>query len=318
MEQFKERFLRPCRKLTDMFPIAMLFTFALTLIGTILGMGLCNNGFFGFLGDPKLPDVSFALQYLTFFGIWPFFFLAFILPPANRRMLRDFMPNHRGNSLLGIFLGLLGGFGINAACVGLSVLLGDIGLEFTSFNAKSLIMLFIAVLIQSGAEEISTRQFLYEKLRRRYRSPWVAIILNALFFGALHMGNPGANIIGVGQCVLVGLVFSLFVYYFDGLWVAIMFHTAWNYTQSIIFGCPNSGAVSGYSLFRLLGASSGPFFDPEFGVEGSVGAVVFLAALFVALIVYARVKHLPTQDLWADAKEAQPDKAEHKPAHMAS
>ncbi len=28
-------------------------------------------------------------------------------------------------------------------------------------------------------------------------------------------------------------------------------HMAWNYTQNIIFGLPNSGIVSGFSLFKL-------------------------------------------------------------------
>ena len=71
-----------------------------------------------------------------------------------------------------------------------------------------------------------------------------AIIGNALIFTSLHVFNPGFTVIAGTQIFLVGIVFSLLVYYYDSLWAAITFHTAWNYTQNLIFGLPNSGIVS--------------------------------------------------------------------------
>ena len=98
--------------------------------------------------------------------------------------------------------------------------------------------------------------------------------MNALVFMALHMGNPGVTNLGLLQVFLIGVLFSLIVYYWDSLWTVIWAHTAWNFSQSIVFGLPNSGIVSKYSVFKLEAASArdGIFYNTSFGVEGSMGA----------------------------------------------
>jgi hypothetical protein len=77
-------------------------------------------------------------------------------------------------------------------------------------------------------------------------------------------------------------------------------HTLWNFAQNIVYGLPNSGVVSLYSVFKLDAASSGFFFDPVFGVEGSIGAVILLALTLVGLVAYAKKRGLKPYDLWAD------------------
>ena len=304
MEEFKKRYLRNSRKLTDMIPIAIVWSFLIMALGTMI-----TSWVYRLFGLPEVdmtrPDdfpgfTYMTLAYLQFIGLWVAFGLAMVIPKANRPMLKDILPNRRGNSLRGIAFGILAGFACNAVCIALSIALGDVGISFAEFNILNMLVLYVAVLIQSGAEEITDRLFLYEKLRRRYKSPWVAIIVNSLVFMAMHLPNPGITAVSCAQIFVVGVLFSLFVYYFDSLWAAIFFHTTWNYTQNIIFGCPNSGNVSAYSMFRLDAAASGPFFDPVFGVEGSVGAVLILIVLTVAVFVYANKKHLQTQDIWAE------------------
>lgn len=331
LEQFRERYLRKSRKLTDIFPIAAIISFVLALIGQAISLaighalGLSSGGEI----DPNLPGFLYmTLLYLSFISIWLIIALAIAIPPANRRMFKDILPNGRGNSLRGIGIGILLGFSCNAICILLSVLLRDVGLSFAEFNIVNALILYLAVMVQSGAEEIVDRLFLYEKLRRRYKSPWVAIIGNALVFISMHLLNTGITVISCMQIALIGVIFSLFVYYFDSLWAAIFFHTTWNYTQNILFGCPNSGIVSAYSIFKLDAASWGPFFDPVFGVEGSIGANVILAALLVGILVYAKKKNLPGQDLWADLNEPAPEapapeapagpETNHTPRHMNS
>ena len=102
--------------------------------------------------------------------------------------------------------------------------------------------------------------------------------------------NPGFTVTAGCQIFLVGFVFSLLIYYYDGLWIAIAFHTAWNYTQNIIFGLPNSGIVSAYSIFNLEAASArdGLFYNVNFGVEGSIGSSIVLLAVAVALLAINR------------------------------
>ena len=79
-----------------------------------------------------------------------------------------------------------------------------------------------------------------------------------------------------------------------------MMHTGWNFTQSILFGLPNSGTVSSYSLFKLEAASarSGLFYNVNFGVEGSIGAVVVIGIL-LAVVLRRNLGKGEKRDLWA-------------------
>lgn len=263
---------------------------------------------------------AFLRNYFEFISIWIGIFLVVIIFKSNRPMFRalkyysprrtDAAGNRPGNNILGFLAGLALGFACNAFCILMSSLLGDIHLEYSGFKPLPFVIFFICVFIQSAAEELADRWYLYQKLRRRYKAPWIAIVVNSLVFMALHLLNPGISILPVIQIFLVGVVFSLFVYYYNGLWIAAAFHAAWNFTQSIFFGLPNSGIVSAYSVFRLDAASAtdGPFYSVNFGVEGSPGAVVILAAVGVAVFLINRGKGEQT-DIWADAERKATERA---------
>lgn len=336
--EFLERFLRPCRKFTDFFPIAMIEAFLLLMLGSLIGLAINNRLGLNFEITPELLDqlvsgevqlseitslpayLACASNYTTFIGIWIAIPLAMLLPPSNRPMLKKFLFAREGNTVGRALLGLLAGFGINTICVVISILLGNIELRFDHFEPLPLLILFASVLVQSGAEEITCRQFLYQKLARRYRHPLVAAVLSAVFFAACHLGNTGMGPVPFAQIIIIGILFSELIYYYDALWACILMHTAWNFTQNIIFGLPNSGLVSLYSIFELQAASSGPFFDAVFGVEGGIGACVLLALACVALFVYAKRHNLGPKDLWEDAEAAsgqQLPAAPQAPRHMA-
>lgn len=252
------------------------------------------------LGSDNLA--AFFTGYLNFFGIWILVFLLAVIPKANRPMLKAWGHNREGNNFKAIIAGALLGFGCNGFCVLMSVLMGDIKLSFYGFDPGMLLAFLLVIIIQSGAEEITDRLYLYQKLRRRYKSPWVAIIVNPVVFMSMHVFNEGFAFFGGAQIVLVGIIFSLLVYYYNSLWAAIWFHTLWNYTQNIIFGLPNSGIVSDYSIFKLEAASAtnGIFYDTGFGVEGSIGSCLALA-IVLAVIIYINRGKGEKHDYWADA-----------------
>ncbi|MBR2675943.1 MAG: CPBP family intramembrane metalloprotease [Solobacterium sp.] len=304
-----KKFIRKTGTFTDIIVIAALAAFLIVLAGQLLGDALMNM-----LSTPNLqeenPALAISLQYLSFIGIWIVLALTLVFP-KNRPMLKALRPNSTGNNLGGCLLGLLLGFGMNAFCVVMSILRKDIAISLWYVEPLKLFLIFLAVFIQSGAEELVCRWYLYQKLARRYRSPLVAFIGNAVFFTALHLANPGINIFGMAQIALIALLFSVMIYYYDCLWGAMLLHTAWNFTQNLIFGLPNSGIVSPYSLFHLDAASNGFFFNPGFGVEGSAGACVIITIVLIVMVVIAKKKNLKPVDIWAEqeaeleAKEAQ-------------
>lgn len=314
MERIKkwiDSFTRPSRKWTDILPIAIIISVIVMFVGEFLSLVIIK-----FLGIKELfmricgrEDIAaFMLQYFEFCGIWIAILLIVVIFKPNRVMLKSFGHNRKGNNIKGYLIGLLLGFGTNAICVLISLLMGDIKLSFFGFDPILLLLFLFVVTVQSGAEELVDRFYLYLKLRRRYRSPLVAILGNSVIFTLLHALNPGFSVLAALQIFCVAVVFSELVYYYDGLWIAIAFHTAWNYTQNIIFGLPNSGIVSAYSIFNLEAASarSGLFYNVNFGVEGSVGASLVLILTGVAIWLLNRGRKERT-DHWkmAEVKETE-------------
>ena len=295
MKDVIQKITRPCGKITDNAIIAAVLSLVVLAIGGFFSdLALGPTGFKQILADWLKSDnlAEFLASYLSFAGIWIAVFLFVAIPKGNRPMLKSWGYNRNGNNIKGIIAGILMGFGTNGLCVLISWLHGDIKLSFYGIQPVILLAFLGAIMIQSGAEELIDRLYLYQKLRRRYRSPLVAIIFNALVFMAMHIPNPGFTAKAASQIILVGVIFSVLVYYYDSVWSAIMFHTAWNFTQNILFGLPNSGLVSEYSLFKLDAASAqnGVFYNVGFGVEGSVGSVITLILFITVVIIINRGK----------------------------
>ncbi len=310
IEQYK-KMLRPSSKWTDIFVIAVFLSLVLAIGGQILSLIL--NKFIPFrsifaLVTSSENAISFMNDYFDFFGIWILFFLIVGIFKWNRPILQKLAPNSSANNIKGILIGILIGFVSNGICILMSVLLGNIKLTFNMFSPLVFLVFFFVVFIQSGAEELCDRVYLYQKLRRRYKAPLIAIAGNAIVFTALHLTNPGITVLPVISLLVTGLLYSVLIYYYDCTWTVMMIHTTWNFTQSIVFGLPNSGVVSQYSLFSLdtASATSGLFYDTAFGVEGSIGAIAVDFALLVAVILINRGKP-EKADLWAQPEEKPAD-----------
>lgn len=298
---------RSTGKWTDFIPVALILSFLVVVLGENIGSILlivtgAVDKLTAIIGDRD--TATFLLMYFSFIGIWIAYILVVTIFKGNRPMLGMLAFRKDGANLRGAVIGLLLGFLANGFCVLLSCLLGDINISFSEFRPGLFLAFLFVVMVQSGAEEVIERSYMYQKLRRGYKNPWIAIVGNAAAFSAMHLLNPGITIAGIIQILVVGIVFSLFVYYFDSLWGAIMMHTGWNFCQSIFFGLPNSGVVSSYSVFRLDAASArnGLFYNVNFGVEGSVGAVLVLILVCVIMVMIGRRRGF-REDLWKEAEE---------------
>jgi membrane protease YdiL (CAAX protease family) len=121
---------------------------------------------------------------------------------------------------------------------------------------------------------------------------WIAAIIMSLTFGGLHMLNGGENLFGISQVFCIGMVFSYALWRTGSLWWGIGFHGLWDWSQSFLFGVPDSGSVSVGRLFithptgkpLLSGGTDGP--------EGSLFAVIFV---LLTLVVIRLTTHPGTQ-----------------------
>ena len=130
---------------------------------------------------------------------------------------------------------------------------------------------------------------MYERINIHYPL-WVAILANGVLFGLLHSFNDGASVIGIIDIAVCGISYSLVRWYTGSIWTAMGIHTMWNFTQNFLFGLPNSGMVSEFSVFHLDAANgvSNLIYDYAFGVEGTIIAVLVDGMLGVAVLLLAK------------------------------
>lgn len=239
-----------------------------------------------FTGDAAIAeDIG---TYMSSIGFCISIVLALIIFRKNRKLLKPLCPAKKITILTGSAIGLAAGSALNGALVMGAMATGSLKLTLGSIDIPVLIGYIVAILLQAGGEELICRLFIMGKLSRRYKSPIVAIVGNSLFFTIFHLGNPGINAASILNLIAVSILFSLVVFYSGNIWTAIMFHFAWNYTQTVIFGLPNSGMSSPYSIFKVVSSSNGLCYDTGFGVEGSWAAFILISLAAIALILISR------------------------------
>lgn len=279
----------------------MVITYLLIVAGQILGANLV------YFAGQMIPSIAAtdawrtSNLYLRFVGIWVVTLLLLALIPYNRPMLKALGKKLKGNTLKMFGVGLAIGLGMNLLCALIAMVNGDIALTFHSFRPVSFLLIFVAVLIQSAAEELLCRVYMYQRLLRFGCKPIVAAVINASFFAIVHLGNPGVTPISVVSLLLSGMLLSAMVVYMDSPWAAMACHAGWNFCQNILLGLPNSGTVVPYSVFKLDAAAATDSFaySVSFGLEGAMTACI-IHVVAIGLIVWwgTRRKIVPT-NVWA-------------------
>ena len=267
-----------------------------------LGIGLLFAGqvISSFIDPFPLPNYfnnnfKFTFNiYANFWGIWIAFILFCIMfKKKNKVILNSIKYNRTCNNFKMLILGFLTGFVLNGFCATVAILHGDIKLTFYKFEIVNLILLFIAVFIQSSSEELIFRGFIYQRLKNRYKNTEFAIIINSILFALLHLGNNGISAFGFIDILLSGVFFSLMFCAFDSIWLIMACHTTWNFTQNILLGLPNSGTISKYSLFMMdvNSAKSSFAFDKNFGLEGAALSIILMFTGCMIMYIYCKINN---------------------------
>ncbi|MBQ8094518.1 MAG: CPBP family intramembrane metalloprotease [Clostridia bacterium] len=283
----------------DSIIVSILIFFMMILAGSCIGM-LIGTIINLFSNEGNAEFLKILSENFGFLGYWIIALVYLHLVKSDKPILRAFGSEPRGNNVKTALWGLLIGLGLNVLCIGIAVFHGDIQFSFISFPVLKLLLVFLSVVVQSSGEELLCRGVLYQRLRKGYRNPWVAILVNPIVFLLMHILIPGITIWSVLSIYLVGVMFSLMVYYLDSLWMAMAVHSAWNFTQNFIFGLPNSGTVYDFFIFKLdpATARTSLFYNVKFGVEGSVTAVLVFVLAVAILLCLGKKKNLKSLDVW--------------------
>jgi uncharacterized protein len=137
---------------------------------------------------------------------------------------------------------------------------------------------------------------------------WPAALITCLLFAGGHLSNPGENIIGVLEIVLIALFLCLALRRTGNLWFAIGWHMAFDWGESFFYSTPNSGIhATGHMLkASLMGSKwlSGGTVGPEasvFDLIVTVAGILLLAKLYPTAKYPAVLEPSPVSGISANA-----------------
>ncbi|MGM9877897.1 MAG: lysostaphin resistance A-like protein [Bacilli bacterium] len=261
------------------FTDSLIYILFITYIFYELVTGIIGSFFENVTSNSNSAVINIIHDYLIYTIPCIILFLALMYIKKNRYMYSKF--KFKNNK---IFIGLLIGFIMNSFCIMVAHLSGSIIFSFNYINIPILLFSFISIGIQSASEEIVCRLFLYEKILKKYNKPVIAIIINSLFFSLTHLYNEGITLMALISIFGMGIVTSLTYYYNNNIWEPIAIHTCWNFTQNFIFGLPNSGIPSSYSIFKLIESKNSFAYNSVFGIEATYIAIATL--LITSVLIY--------------------------------
>ncbi|GAA2326390.1 CPBP family intramembrane metalloprotease [Streptomyces kunmingensis] len=137
-------------------------------------------------------------------------------------------------------------------------------------------------------EEVMYRGVLFRIIEERTGS-WIALVLTSVLFGASHLLNPDASLLGATAIAVEagGMLTGAYIAT-RSLWLPIGLHFGWNFAAAGIFSTEVSG--NGASQGLLESSTSGPelLTGGEFGPEASVYSVLFGVLVTLAFLWLAR------------------------------
>ena len=157
--------------------------------------------------------------------------------------------------------------------------------------ALPLVTAIFHFLVTAVGEEILFRGVLFRWIDEKWGFT-VALVVSALLFGAMHLGQPGATwwsslAIAIEAGLLLGAAYKLA----GNLWLPIGIHWAWNFVQGNIFGFEVSGGNAGDSLLQATVEGPDILTGGAFGAEASIITVILGLALSIWFIVRCPKQH---------------------------
>ncbi|CAN5392803.1 hypothetical protein BH11BAC3_BH11BAC3_02770 [soil metagenome] len=173
------------------------------------------------------------------------------------------------------------------------------GFQLVAVNPVSFIIVPLTVAFTVAIfEEILIRGIVFRIIEEKLGS-YIALLISAIIFGALHITNPGSTFISA-TCVAVegGLLLGAAYIFARNLWLPIAIHFAWNFMQSGIFGAITSGNENTTSLLTTKITGPELITGGAFGPEGTIQATIFCLIATMVLMTLNIKKNRLIQPNW--------------------
>lgn len=141
------------------------------------------------------------------------------------------------------------------------------------------------------AEEADARGYMLQNLAEGINF-FPAVLVSSLYFGVLHLLNPGAGLLSTLGIFFAGILLALGYYATGRLWFSIGMHAAWNFAEGPLFGFLVSGLNMG-GLFDLRITGPDWLMGGSFGPEAGALAVLVEIGMIVVLFAVGRARRHP-------------------------
>ncbi len=181
------------------------------------------------------------------------------------------------------------GFWLGTVLISLGFLLLWVSNNLVITNVQLLIGTFLLqiflFMVVSIHEEVVVRGYILTNLMEA-TGKYPALLISAVLFGLMHMGNSNVYWVGVLNIILAGVLLGQYYIYKKNLWFPIMLHFSWNFFQGAVWGFEVSG-VNIESIVEQETVGSKLLTGGEFGFEGSIISLILL----VVAIIWIELKY---------------------------
>jgi len=159
--------------------------------------------------------------------------------------------------------------------------------DFGAIQWLSYIAFFIIVAFN---EEILVRGYVLTNLMASMNKYW-ALIVTALLFSVMHLGNDSTSLISTANIFIAGLMLGIYTIHKRNLWFPIAMHFTWNFFQGPVLGFEVSGTKMESVINQQV--SGNPLITGgDFGFEGSL----LLTVMMITSTIYIHIKYKNNED----------------------
>lgn len=172
-------------------------------------------------------------------------------------------------------------------------LAGSVRIEGVQWAPADLMLSLLFFIPAAFVEEIWMRGYLLNILLRTHMPSWLSILIMSLVFAAVHLANPGINLLSVVNLTVAGILLGVLFVYTRNLLYPLVFHFAWNWLQGSVFGFKVSGTDYFSSVIQLQLTRDDLLNGGSFGFEGSVLCTLLASLAIAGLAIYFKATASP-------------------------
>ncbi len=167
-------------------------------------------------------------------------------------------------------------WGIGLITAGFIILLASRSISLTGlhFNPATFFSFLLLFIIVAFNEEIMIRGYVLNNLMTSFNR-YAALLISAVIFAVLHLGNPNMSGLAFVNLLLAGLILGIYYIYMRNLWFSIGMHLTWNFFEGPVYGFAVSG-MDARGIVQQEVVSNHWLTGGAFGFEGSLVLTVIL------------------------------------------